>query len=134
MKKFLKSLVAVMLVCLMAVSFTSCGISDDPAKVKANLEKEGYKVLLADDAISTGVIAEAYGLKAGDIVASLTATNGDETISIVFCGNGDAAKTVKDKMQEQIDKMDEEDKKDLKWGKSGKAVYMGTAAAVKAAK
>ena len=50
MKKFFKSLVAVMLVAMMAISFTSCGgVNKDPLKAAENLEANGYTVVSLHD-------------------------------------------------------------------------------------
>ncbi len=163
MKKFLKSLVAVMLVCLMAVSFTACGgVSKDPAKAKANLEKNGYAVVslhndgslvegTAAAAAITGMVA-GYGLKASDIDYVVTGTaeieGSYESVVIYYCKTKDAATKIHDAIEKQyndlkakVDKMEDgSDKdeakaelKDSKYGKSGTVVWMGTKAGVKAA-
>ncbi len=144
MKKFLKSLVAVMLVCLMAVSFTSCGIPKDPAKVKANLEGEGYKVLL--EQVDLGDIGDLLGDKTE---ANLTASKGDEYITVTwYKDEADAKAAIEDFKKEleeakaELKDMEDGEAKDklqkridnITSGRSGKMVWVGTKAAVKAAK
>ena len=44
MKKFLKAMLAAMLIAITAVTVCSCGVPSDPAKAKENLKKNGYAV------------------------------------------------------------------------------------------
>ncbi len=53
MKKFLKAMLAAMLIAITAVTVCSCGVPSDPAKAKENLKKNGYAV---DDTIVTAAI------------------------------------------------------------------------------
>ena len=127
MKKFFKSLVTLMLVCLMAVSFTSCGVPSDPAKAKANLEENKYVVVYLSDAITLTATELGFGLERGTLKASVTGTNGEEAISIYYCNDSATAKKIKEKLSENKGE-------NVVVGKSGKVVWTGTKEAIKAAK
>lgn len=138
-KKFFRSLVAMMLVCLMAISFTSCGISKNPEKVKEKLEKKDYSVIL--NTLDLGDLSKCE--------ATLTASNGDESIQIFWYKEAEDAreayeeyKEAYEKAKDEIKDMDDGEAKDkaeetLKntgYGKSGKVVWFGTKKAIRAAK
>ncbi|MBE5742094.1 MAG: hypothetical protein E7360_02100 [Clostridiales bacterium] len=134
MKKFFKSLVAIMLVAMTAIAFTSCGIPSDYKKAEANLKEEGYEVMVLTDAITLGSAEALYGLERGDLVASVTGMKDDDGVSIFYCADKDAANTLYDKLKAEFDEADDEEKEDSDFGKSGKVVWAGTKAGVKAAK
>ena len=144
MKKLLKSLLALMLISMMAISFVSCGVPSDPAKAKANLEGEGYKVIL--EQVDLGDLGAALGDKTE---ATLSAIKGEELVTITWYKNADDAKAAYEKLEETYKKAKEELKKmedgeakdaakamldNAAFGRSGKIVWTGTKAAVKAAK
>lgn len=141
MKKFLKAMLAAMLIAITAVTVCSCGVPSDPAKAKENLTKNNYTV--SEVAATTGVKAIAtakYGLSFLDKVkTSLWATNADgETVLIVYCVDADSAKKVNEVARQIYDEVKKNDKEndtktDIKSGMSGKVVYIGTKAGVKAA-
>lgn len=147
MKKLLKSLLAVMLIAMMALSFTSCGVSKTPEKAEKKLEKAGYTVEITEDEATRAMIAEMYDLKAEDIECVLYASKGDENVSIIYCANAKAAKKIHSELKkemkeakEALEKLSgtlkeeaEKELKKIKYGRSGKAVYQGTKAGVKAA-
>ena len=128
-----------MLVCLMAISFTSCGISKNPEKVKEKLEKKEYTVIL--NTLDLGDLSKCE--------ATLTATNGEDSIQIFWYKEAEDAKKAYneykeayEKTEDEIKNMDDGDAKDkaeetLKnsgYGKSGKVVWVGTKKAIKDAK
>lgn len=124
MKKFLKSLVAVMLVCLMAVSFTSCGVPQNPEKAKANLEKNGYSVIVGSP--------DDLGLDGTKVETILIATKGllsADSVTIIYYKDAAAAKERYNEMKEE--NKDNEDS-NFDFGRSGKAVYYGHKNAIKA--
>ena len=141
MKKFLKAMLAAMLIAITAVTVCSCGVPSDPAKAKENLKKNGYAV---DDTVVTAAIKVVTLVPYGatfpqNIVSSLWATNADgETVLIVYCKDADSAKKVNEisrKLYDEVKKKDRENdtKTDIRSGMSGKVVYIGTKAGVKAA-
>ena len=139
MKKFLKSLVAAMIVCLMAVSFTSCGISDDPAKVKENLTEAEY---VFDEAVVSAVVN--VFATANWVISSwtkieqaifATSKDGEDSILVIFCNDKDLLKSIYEDLEAVFEKAKGEDKEaDVKKGKSGSCAWIGTKAAIKAAK
>lgn len=139
MKKFLKSLVAVMLVCLMAVSFTSCGISDDPAKVKENLTEAEY---VFDEAVVSAVVkvyaTANWGISSWTKIEQAifaTSKDGEDSILVIFCNDKDLLKSIYEDLEAVFEKAKGEDKEaDVKKGKSGSCAWIGTKAAIKAAK
>ena len=135
MKKFAK-ITAVVLVAVMALALlVACGPASDPKKAAKALEDKGYAVVAvvgADGALiqaGLDVTAKAAGLEAGDIIATVTATNGDEGISITYFKNASAAKTFWDKNSGEIEKKDGWVTK-----RSGSMIYTGTEQAVKDAR
>ena len=124
MKKLMKSLLAMMLIVMMAVSFTSCGVPSDPAKAKANLKDNGYG--------ATAITASMLGLEEAEVEAIVgggkSLTN---TVVIVYFKDVEDAKEYHAKLQEAAKG---ESDSDYVYGRSGKAVYAGHKDAVKAAK
>lgn len=126
MKKLMKSLLAVMLIVMMAVSFTSCGVPSDPAKATENLKKNEYVVIAGE--------AKTFGLEEAKVQAIVTASkviNPTDSVIIIYFKDAADAKEYHAKLKE-ADKG--ESKTDYVYGRSGKAVYTGHKDAVKAAK
>ena len=149
MKKRIATLIAVMaLAAVLAACLVAC-IPSDPAKAEENLKAEGYEVTLIEEGLPDGM------------VASLSAEKGDDYISIAYFDDKDAAnkywednemddyEAQKEKELKELEEMYdeglfegaedeyEEMKKyieDTKVKKQGKIVYIGTEAAIKAAK
>ena len=147
MKKLLRSLLAVMLIAMMAVSFTSCGVAKDPDKAEKKLDKAGYDVMMTDDEATLAMYAKMYDLEGSDLECVLMAEDGDEFVYIIYCANVKAAKKIEKELKKQMKEAKEEiaelegdEKKEakeefnkIKWGRSGKVVYQGTKKGVKAA-
>ena len=135
MKKFAK-ITALVLVAVMALALlVACGPASKPEKAAQALEKKGYKVasVIPDDSAtgklaqaSLDVIAKAAGLEEGDIVATVTASNGEEGISITYFKNASVAKKYWDKNKDKVEK-----KEGWTVAQSGAMVYMGTDQAIK---
>ncbi len=148
MKKIVKIMLSFALVLGMMVSFASC-VPKTGAKAKEKLEDKGYTVVLtlSSDtlgAATNGVAAKLYGLDANAIEEMVVATNGDDSVTIYYCKDSASAKTLygklKDAKEDAIEDAKEESDsealeaaKNTKVGKSGKVVYAGTKAGVKAA-
>lgn len=141
MKKFFRMLVATMLLAVMAVTLCSCGVPSDPEKAKANLEKNSYTVSkeIATTAVKT-VTVVSYGVSFyNNVETALWGVNADgENVLIVYCKDSDSAGKVNDIIKSVYDNIKSSDKEngtktDVKSGKSGKVVYIGTNAGVKAA-
>ena len=135
MKKFAK-ITAVALVVVMALAvLVACGPNSNPAKAAKALEDKKYAVVSvigADSKLnqaSLDLIAKAAGLEAGDIIATVTGTNGNEGISITYFKNASVASKY---WKENKDKIEKKDGWVVK--QSGAMVYSGTEQAVKDAK
>ena len=135
MKKFAK-ITAVALVAVLALAaLVACGPASDPKKAVKALEDKKYVVTAVIGADSSAKqlvldgIAKAAGLEAGDIIATVTATNGNEGISITYFKNASAAKTFWDKNKDDIEQKDGWVTK-----RSGSMIYTGTEQAVKDAR
>ncbi|MBE6691206.1 MAG: hypothetical protein E7590_08020 [Ruminococcaceae bacterium] len=123
MKKFARILCLTLVAVMLVATLASCAAPNkDPKKAKAALEEEGYVVILNDTAL----------LLPDDVEATLSATNGDDYIRITYYKeSGDAKDAWKD-AEDEIKEMKEKDE-DLIIKKSGKMIWVGTKAAVKAA-
>lgn len=143
MKKIFRVMIAAMLMAVMAVSLCSCGIPSDPEKAKANLEKNGYAM---DTTVSTVTVKTIFTVKYGTsfldkvdtVVYAVDKETGKESVLIIYCKDADSAKTVNGDIKEIYksikDNAKENDSEaDVKSGKSGNVVYIGTSAGVKAA-
>ena len=135
MKKLVKVL-AVVLVMLTLSLAVACAPNANPEKAKESLEKNGYAVSLATDAFGLAITEGILGLDRGDLVAVLTAGNEEgEAITIVYFEEADDArdcyKEYKDDLKELLETDDEE--KEIVAKQSGKMIYIGTKAAIKAA-
>ena len=143
MKKFAK-ITAVALVAVLALAaLVACGPASDPKKAEKALKDKKYAVTAvvgADGAlVQTGldVTAKAMGLEAGDLIATVNATNGEEGIMIYYFKNASVARGYWNDHKEDREKLLEEAKKndkDLVIKISGSMIYQGTSQAVKDAR
>ncbi len=130
MKKTLSIVALIALVAVLAVALVAC-IPSDPDKAVENLEAEGYEVEKLDsDLLLTfapdGCVAVVSAVKG--------ITDLDDNITIYYFEDTDSAKAFYEEAKEAWDKLDDEDKEGIEFKQSGKIVYSGTEAAVKAAK
>ena len=137
MKKLMKSLLAVMLIVMMAVSFTSCGVPSDPAKAEKNLKENEYVI----DKVGAKTAVTAYvgvvsGLSSvGKVGEVILATNAEDVVLIVYSEDAEILKKLSEDLEALFEKVCPDKKDvDLEQGKSGKCVWVGTAGGVKAAK
>ena len=134
MKKIIK-LLAMALVILSLTFVFACAPSSSPTKARDSLEKNGYSVALVRDGYSLGIMETLLNCK-DDLVAVVTATNEDgEAITIIYFEEfSDARECFKlfgDDLKDYLDGEDEE--KEVVVKQSGKMIYIGTKAAIKAA-
>ena len=135
MKKFAKVMAVALVAVLALAALVACGPASKPEKAAAALKKNGYAVESVIGSESTlkqvalDATAKAAGLEAGDIIATVMATNGDEGIAITYFKSASVAKAYwnanKDKIVERegwVSKL------------SGSMVYTGTEQAVKDAR
>ena len=74
MKKFLKAMLAAMLIAITAVTVCSCGVPSDPAKAKENLESNEYVVTKVDGTAAT------LSVKAIALLVNVTLKDGADSI------------------------------------------------------
>lgn len=140
-KRFLTIVAVLVLAAVLAVSLVAC-IPSDPEKAKQNLEDEGFFVLpeliTAPLVAAVSVAVEGFDemIYATDISAEaiLQDQTPGEAIIILYFDSSDNAKAFYegDLIQELKEEVDKEGTAQLK--KQGKIVYIGTEAAIKAAK
>lgn len=128
MKKALSIIAVLALVSVLAVALVAC-VPSDYEKAVANLEEAGYitTVTEADNAISQALLEKAYG--AGCIAhvnGTYISTGGGAMINLVYFDSAEHAKAYWDTIK------DEEVEEGWKAARSGKVVYVGTEAAIKA--
>ena len=133
--------VAVLVVTVMCVALlAACAPASDPDKAIAALEKNEY--VAAKDATIIPTALKLLGVKDIDCVVSGSAVVEDkdgnksaETVTIVYFSSSDAATAAWDKVKSYAEDK-KEDKEDSNWvcKKSGKMIYYGTEAGVKAAR
>ncbi len=143
MKKIFRVMIAAMLMAVMAVSLCSCGIPSDPEKAKANLEKNGYAMDTTLSTVAvTGIFTAKYGVdffgNIDKVIFAVDKETGKENVLIIYCKDAESAKKVNGDIKELYGKIKEAAKEndenaDVKSGKSGNVVYIGTSAGVKAA-
>ncbi len=138
MKKTTKVL-AVVLVCMMAVAvLVACAPNSDPDKAKAALENNGYTA--AKDEKLAPVAFALLGIDGVECVVSGSKTVGEgdsqkvETVTIIYFSSADNVNAAWDKIQEYANDENENNESDWTVNKSGKMVYFGTSAAIKAAR
>lgn len=135
MKKTIKILAVAMCVVLLALALVACGPKSDPDKAKAALENNGYTVAKTNGYVS-GVVSALLGGES-TIDATITAskdikdadgnTTKTESVTIIYYKtSADAKEAWKD--------WSETDRERYEVAKcSGRMIYWGTKAAVKAA-
>ena len=135
MKKFAKVMAVALVAVLALAALVACGPASKPEKAAAALKDKGYAVESVIGSESTlkqaalDIVAKAAGLEAGDITATVTATNGNEGISITYFKNASAAKTFWEKNKDNV-----VDKEGWVTKLSGSMIYTGTEQAVKDAR
>ena len=130
----MKRIISTVLVCVLIVGcmlvLASCGgPNSDPKKAKAALEDAGYEVVLADDKLTIGLMS----LGVDGITAVVTGVKEDEAVSIFYFESKDDAADAFDDLQNLLDEAEDEDA-EYEIKQSGKMIWMGTKAAIKAAK
>ena len=135
MKKNVRMLAVALSVIFLALALVACAPQSDPDKAKAALEKNGYTAIKTNGYVS-GVVSAIFGGES-TIDATVTATKDiqdadgnttkTESITIIYYKTSDAAK-------EAWKSWSEKDQEKYEVAKcSGKMIYWGTKAAVKAA-
>ncbi len=138
------TMIVLALVC--AMFLTACGPASDPDKAKENLNDEGYSAAVYDgDNVIVRVALAAADVSNVDkvLIASKYSDDSFEFLSVLYFGSAKDANAAVEKAKEyaknQQKEQEEEQKKtdgEIEWtfGKSGKMIWFGTKAAVKAAR
>lgn len=140
MKKTIKLLALSLVTLIIALACVGCAPNKDPNKAKGNLESAGYTVVKAEDAISLTVIEAVLGCNRGDLVASVTAVKANdddssEFIQILYFKDDGAAKACWEKAKSYLEDSAKDDTdSNVKTERSGKIIYSGTEAAIKASR
>ena len=135
MKKFAKIMAVALVAVLALAALVACGPASKPDKAAAALKKNGYAVESVIGSESTlkqtalDMIAKAAGLEAGDITATVTATNGDDGINITYFKNASVAKSYWEANKDKVVQ-----KEGWVTKLSGSMLYSGTEQAVKDAR
>lgn len=137
MKNSIKVLAFVLTFVMLALTLVSCAPKSDPDKAKAALEKKEYTVLKTNGYLD-GVASALLGKeKTVDATVSATKTVKDkdgndktESVVIIYYVSKDAANDAWAEIKKNYEKDNDSD-----WavGKSGKMIWYGTKAAIKAA-
>ena len=147
MKKKISLLCTIIIFALVcAMLLTACGPASDPDKAKNNLKDEGYSAAVYDgDNLIVRVALAAAGVENVDkvLVASKYTDDSFEFLSVLYFDSAKDANAAVEKAKEYAKDQEKDQEKDQKkkegevewtFGKSGKMIWFGTKAAVKAAR
>ena len=140
MKTFAKILCLSLVAVMLCATLASCAPAAKAEDAVSALKENGYTAAKSDylGALSLA----ALGLKGVDsvVIGTKTEKKDDkttiETITIVYFTDADSAKTAEEKLTTKSDEEKKENDGESNWvfKRSGKMVYFGTKAAVKAAR
>ncbi len=136
MKKFVRVLSFALVALTLCAMFAACAPAKDPADAKAALEDAGYTVSKTDGKGLVFVGIEDCTDVVSGIYVDKENDNKKEAISIYYFETADAAEKAFEDMEDIIEEFKDDDAEDSDWvfKKSGKIIYGGTKAAVKAAR
>ena len=138
------SIVVLTLVC--AMLFAACAPAADPDTAKKNLKDEGYSATVYDgDGMVVGTALALAGVENVNkvLVASKYSNDTFEFLTVFYFDSAKDANNAVDKAKEYAKDREKEEEKGQKkdegsvewvFGKSGKMIWFGTKAAVKAAR
>lgn len=138
------SVVALALVC--ALLFAACAPASDPDTAKKNLKDDGYAATVYDgDSFIIGGTLSLFGINNVDkmLVGSKYADDSFEFLTVLYFKSAKDANEAVEKAKEYAKDREKEEEKgqkkdegSIEWtfGKSGKMIWFGTKAAVKAAR
>lgn len=138
MKNFIKIIALALVAVIACATLASCALgapNADPEKAEKSLEKKGYVVDVADDKVSLGLVALSTGLS--DLECVITAFNEEDkedAVMIYYFEDKEVADEAWEKYFEKAAEKVKEDNKDVIVKKSGKMIWVGTKAAINAAK
>lgn len=136
MKKAIRLLAFAILTVMLCITLASCGGPNaDPDDALSALKDNGI-TWAAKDKVAIPLALKALGVDGVETVVSGTGKIDDEFahITIIYFEEKDDANDAWEKVQEYADDKKDEDAEDWVCKKSGKMIYYGTKAAIKAAK
>lgn len=145
MKTTLRILALCMVAVLMVGVLAACAPNKDPKKAAANLKEEGYTVTSVTkgstvDDLAISAVELALKIEGVEAIVSgykSVKDEDDEMIAIYYFDTAAHAKDAFEKVQDAIEEDEKDDKsenkKEIVIKKSGKMIYGGTKAAIKAA-
>ncbi len=141
MKTFAKILCLSLVAVMLCATLASCAPAAKAEDALAALKENGYTAVKSDLLGAAGLAA--LGIKGVDsvVTGTKTETKDDkttvETITIIYFTDANSAKTAEEKVTSKSDEEKKNNKdEDSNWvfKRSGKMIYFGTKAAVKAAR
>ena len=132
MKKFAKVMAVALVAVLALTALVACGPASKPDKAVKALEDKKYGVVAVIGSESSAKqlildgIAKLAGLEEGDIIATIEATSGNESIMITYFKNASVASKYWKENKDKVEK-----KEGWVTKQSGAMVYSGTEQAVK---
>ena len=141
MKKIISLMLVFILLLGCVCAITSCGKDKDDEKEEEVTPNKDYKKA-AEALEEAGYTVSAYDvddlpyMEEEGYEATISAMKDDDAISIAYCVDSKTANAMYDEAKEQLKAMNESAPEGVKYvaGKSGNMVWMGTKAAIKAAK
>ena len=142
MKTFAKILCLSLVAVMLCATLASCAPAAKAEDALAALKENGYTTAVKSDLLGAAGLA-ALGIKGVDsvVTGTKTETKDDkttvETITIIYFTDANSAKTAEEKVTSKSDEEKKNNKdEDSNWvfKRSGKMIYFGTKAAVKAAR
>ena len=140
MKKAVRILALSLVFVMLALVLVACKPNSDYNKAKEKLEKDGYKVSLLTDSISTTGAEVYYGIEGVEALLTASKKVGDkyEAVSIMYFKDSASAKNAMKKIDSKENDEDDDDEDELnskyvKRTQSGKMIYAGSKNGIKAA-
>ncbi len=139
MKRIISAVLACVLLFGCVLALASCGgPAKDAAKAEANLKSKGYQVNLLNDKEILDIVYGSDETNPNKIVAEIKAVKGNDYINIFYYDSKDSAKEAWKTLEAQYEatalNLKESEDLKIKFGREGAVIYIGTKAAVKAAK
>jgi hypothetical protein len=139
MKKIISAVHACVLLLGCVFALASCGApAKDPAKAEANLKGAGYQVKLLNNKEVLDIVYGSDETNPNKIVAEIKAVKGNDFINIFYYDSKESAKEAWKTIEAQYEatalNLKESEDLKIKYGREGAVIYIGTKAAVKAAK
>ena len=141
----MKKIISLILVCILllgcAFAITSCGKDDKDDEKKEATPNKDYKNA-AEALKEAGYEVQAFGegelgyMEEEGYSAIVNATKDNDMISIVYCVDSKTAEAMYNEAKDALEAMNQDAPEGVTYvvGKSGKMVWIGTKAAIKAAK